>query len=87
MMRSLIFAAASLVALAAAGGSVMAAGATAPAAEPAAPRLGPGPSSGITQDDIIQQHPSWFSENGIPYRPCPCSVIFPNGRHACLGLP
>ena len=40
-----------------------------------------------TQDDIVRQHPYWFTENGIPYRPFPCSVVFPNGRHACLGLP
>jgi hypothetical protein len=23
----------------------------------------------------------------IPYRPCPSSVVFPNGRHACIGGP
>jgi hypothetical protein len=23
----------------------------------------------------------------IPYKPCPASVRFPNGQHACLGLP
>jgi hypothetical protein len=23
----------------------------------------------------------------IPYRPCPASVVFPNGRHACIGSP
>jgi hypothetical protein len=22
-----------------------------------------------------------------PYKPCPSSVRFPNGQHACLGLP
>ena len=21
----------------------------------------------------------------IPYKPCPASVVFPNGQHACLG--
>jgi len=40
-----------------------------------------------TQSDIVRQHPSWFSEAAVPYRPCPCSVVFPNGRHACLGRP
>ncbi len=25
------------------------------------------------------------SEDRLPYRPCPASVVFPNGRHACLG--
>jgi hypothetical protein len=23
----------------------------------------------------------------IPYKPCPASVLFPNGQHACLGAP
>jgi hypothetical protein len=23
----------------------------------------------------------------IPYKPCPASVRFPNGQHACLGFP
>ena len=23
----------------------------------------------------------------IPYKPCPASVLFPNGQHTCLGLP
>jgi hypothetical protein len=22
-----------------------------------------------------------------PYKPCPSSVVFPNGQHACIGLP
>ena len=43
--------------------------------------------SEVTQEDIVRQHPNWFSEDRIRYRPCPCSVVFPNGRHACLGLP
>jgi hypothetical protein len=43
--------------------------------------------SEVTQDDIVRQHPNWFSEDRIRYKPCPCSVIFPNGRHACIGLP
>ena len=56
---------------------------------PTAPRPTPAPSptSGLTQDDIARQHPDWYSEEGIPYRPCPCSVVFPDGRHACIGLP
>jgi hypothetical protein len=41
----------------------------------------------VTQDDIVRQHPNWFSEDRIRYKPCPCSVIFPNGRHACIGQP
>lgn len=43
--------------------------------------------SEVTQDDIVRQHPNWFSEDRIRYKPCPCSVIFPNGRHACIGQP
>ena len=23
----------------------------------------------------------------IPYKPCPASVVLPNGRHACIGMP
>jgi hypothetical protein len=41
----------------------------------------------VTQDDIVRQHLNWFTEDRIRYRPCPCSVIFPNGRHACIGQP
>ena len=33
-----------------------------------------------------QQHPKWFRET-YTYRPCPAEVEFPNGRHACLGVP
>jgi hypothetical protein len=64
-----------------------------PATGPApgsAPGSTPGPASvttPVTQDSIVRQHPHWFSEAGIPYRPCPCSVVFPDGRHACIGTP
>jgi hypothetical protein len=43
--------------------------------------------SELTQDDIARRHPNWFSEYHIRYKPCPSSVVFPNGRHACIGLP
>jgi hypothetical protein len=79
MMRLIMIAAVSLLALAP--------GALAETAEPAPTRPAAAPPTGLTQDDIARQHPDWFTEEGIPYRPCPCSVIFPDGRHACLGLP
>lgn len=62
-------------------------GAFAQAAEQTSPEAAAAQSAAPTQDDIVRQHPNWFTEEGIPYRPCPCSVVFPNGRHACLGLP
>jgi hypothetical protein len=62
-------------------------GALAETAEPASPQPVAAQPPGVTQDDIVRQHPDWFSEEGIPYRPCPCSVVFPDGRHACLGFP
>jgi hypothetical protein len=78
-MRFLMIAAVSLF--------VVAPLAFAAAAEPTSPRAAPGPAPAVTQDAIVRQHPYWFSEAGIPYRPCPCSVVFPGGRHACIGLP
>jgi hypothetical protein len=57
------------------------------AADPVSGRPVPGPPPAVTQDDIVRQHPYWFSEAGIPYKPCPCSVVFPGGRHACIGQP
>jgi hypothetical protein len=42
-----------------------------------------GISPALTQD-VTQQHPEWFSEQAIPYKPCPASVVFPDERHACL---
>jgi hypothetical protein len=81
MMRLIMIAAVSLLALAP--------GALAETAEPepAPARPAAAQPTGLTQNDIARQHPDWFTEEGIPYRPCPCSVIFPDGRHACLGLP
>jgi hypothetical protein len=81
MMRLIMIAAVSLLALAP--------GALAETAEPepAPARPTAAQTTGLTQNDIAGQHPDWFTEEGIPYRPCPCSVVFPDGRHACLGLP
>jgi hypothetical protein len=39
-----------------------------------------------TLSAVESEHPHWFTEPE-PYRPCPASVGFPGGRHACLGLP
>lgn len=41
--------------------------------------------AGVTQDDVQRRHPDWYKEPRR-YRPCPASVEFPNGRHACLGM-
>jgi hypothetical protein len=79
MMRLFMIAAVSLLALAP--------GALAETAKPAPARSAAAQPTGLTQDDIVRQHPDWFTEEGIPYRACPCSVVFPDGRHACLGLP
>ena len=35
---------------------------------------------------VKQEHPEWFTSRK-PYRPCPASVAFSNGRAACLGCP
>jgi hypothetical protein len=35
-------------------------------------------------DEIKREHPDWFMEPN-PYKPCPSSVVFSNGRPACLG--
>jgi hypothetical protein len=43
--------------------------------------------SEATQDEVARRHPNWFSEDHIRYKPCPSSVVFPNGRHACISLP
>jgi hypothetical protein len=41
--------------------------------------------AGVSQDDVEHRHPNWYKEPKR-YRPCPASVEFPNGRHACLGM-
>ena len=37
-------------------------------------------------DQVSREHPGWFVESNT-YRPCPSSVVFPNGSPACLGCP
>ena len=37
-------------------------------------------------DEVRREHPEWFMEPN-PYKPCPSSVVFSNGRPACLGCP
>jgi hypothetical protein len=44
------------------------------------------PQSDSTSE-MSRQHPDWFTEERVPYKPCPCSVVFPGGRHACIGFP
>jgi hypothetical protein len=61
--------------------SVASAEATRPA--PASSR----PAASDATSEAMRRHPNWFTEEGMRYKPCPCSVVFPNGRHACLGLP
>jgi len=85
-MRSLMIAAVSAL-IAAVSAVALSPGAFAETTEQDSPRPAAAQPALPTQDDIVRQHPHWFTEAGIPYRPCPCSVIFPNGRHACLGLP
>lgn len=39
-------------------------------------------------DQVTQEHPGWFTERELPYKPCPASVVFyPERQHACLGCP
>jgi hypothetical protein len=48
------------------------------------PQIPAGPST----SHVEQEHPNWFTEENIPYKPCPSSVVFyPGRRHACLGCP
>jgi hypothetical protein len=35
---------------------------------------------------VSREHPGWFMEPNT-YKPCPSSVLFPNGSPACLGCP
>jgi hypothetical protein len=74
-MRFVIIVATSVFALASAG-SVFAETAQLSSTSPA-----------TTHQDVTQEHSEWFTEEGIPYKPCPASVVFPGKRHACLGLP
>jgi hypothetical protein len=46
----------------------------------------PSPPSSSLQG-VRQEHPDWFTEDRIPYHPCPSSVQFNDGHSACLGCP
>jgi hypothetical protein len=57
------------------------------AQQPAQMPLPPPQGSGTltSQQTIEKQHPEWFKESYV-YRPCPASVVFSGGEHACLGV-
>jgi hypothetical protein len=52
--------------------------------QPAQPSTPATPQSGL--DQARSEHPEWFMEPNS-YKPCPSSVLFSNGRPACLGCP
>ena len=79
-MRSLIVAAALVSALAFASGAF--AQTTKQPAQPSTPATTPESSLG----EVAREHPGWFMEPNT-YKPCPSSVLFPNGGAACLGCP
>jgi hypothetical protein len=79
-MRFLIIAAVSVSALA------LVPGAFAQTAQQSSSPPVPKPPPATTQEGTAAQHPEWFTEPNT-YKPCPCSVVFSNGQHACLGLP
>ena len=78
-MRSLIVAVALVSALAFASGAF--AQTTQQPTEPSPPAT---PQSSL--DAVAREHPNWFTEPNR-YKPCPSSVVFSNGRPACLGCP
>jgi hypothetical protein len=41
-------------------------------------------SKSVTESAFREVAPPTENEN-YPYRPCPANVVFPNGRHECLG--
>ena len=43
------------------------------------------PASNPTLENVEEHHPDWFKEPNR-YKPCPASVVFANGQHACLGM-
>jgi hypothetical protein len=56
-------------------------------AETTPPPSTPTPAGQDATSESMRQHPNWYTEERVPYRPCPCSVVFPGNRHACIGLP
>ena len=77
-MRSLIVAVA-LVALTFATGAF-----AQTAQQPSEPSPPASPEGSL--DLVTRQHPGWFMAPNT-YKPCPSSVVFSNGRPACLGCP
>jgi hypothetical protein len=53
---------------------------------PRTPPAIPAPATGTGLDIERRGHPEWFTEPNT-YKPCPASVVFENGQHACLGCP
>ena len=80
LMRFLIVAMALVSALAIASGAF--AQTTEQPTKPSPPATTP--ESGL--DAVRGEHPEWFTEPNS-YKPCPSSVVFPNGSPACLGCP
>jgi hypothetical protein len=80
-MRSLIVAVALVSALAIASDAF--AQTTQQPTEPPAPAS---PQGSSPLDEVTREHPGWFIEPNT-YKPCPSSVVFSNGRPACLGCP
>jgi len=58
-----------------------------PAAQtPPAVQAPPSLATGAGLDAMRKEHENWFTEPNT-YKPCPSSVVFPDGRPACLGCP
>jgi hypothetical protein len=55
------------------------------APQPSAPAT-PSGGTGSGLETERKAHPNWFTEPNT-YKPCPGSVVFPDGRPACLGCP
>jgi hypothetical protein len=88
-MRSLIVAVALVSALAFASGAF--AQTTQQPTQPSRPAAPEGSQTtqqpaGSGLDQLTREHPGWFMEPNT-YKPCPTSVVFPNGSPACLGCP
>ena len=90
-MRSLIVATALVSALAFASGAF--AQTTQQPTQPSRPAAPEGSQTtqqpaapGGSLDQLTREHSDWFIEPN-PYKPCPSSVVFPNGGPACLGCP
>jgi hypothetical protein len=50
------------------------------------PQSTPSLATGAGLDVMLKEHRDWFTEPNS-YKPCPSSVVFPNGQHPCLGCP